>query len=144
MKCHGPKEYLLILGNGEDENLCRTLADNHVIFAGFQPNPYQYMAISDIYTSASSSEGFSISVLEALHCGLGLFLSDIPSHREVIEQASGVYLGEYFSKDNFAEQYNGLIRNMSKINLDSVRAYQKNKLSAISMAQQYENIYNDM
>lgn len=144
VKCHGPKEYMLILGTGEDENLCRTLADNHVIFAGFQPNPYQYMAISNIYTSASSSEGFSISVLEALHCGLGLFLSDIPSHREVIEQTSGVYLGEYFSKDNFAEQYNGLIRNMSKINSDSIRAYQKNKLSAISMVRQYENIYNDV
>ncbi|WP_444707189.1 glycosyltransferase family 4 protein [Megasphaera elsdenii] len=144
VKCHGPKEYLLILGTGEDENLCRTLADNHVIFAGFQPNPYQYMAISNIYTSASSSEGFSISVLEALHCGLGLFLSDIPSHREVIEQTSGVYLGEYFSKDNFADQYNGLIRNMSNINSDSIRAYQKNKLSAISMVRQYENIYNDV
>ena len=144
VKCHGQKEYLLILGTGEDENLCRTLADNHVIFAGFQPNPYQYMAISNIYTSASSSEGFSISVLEALHCGLGLFLSDIPSHREVIEQTSGVYLGEYFSKDNFAEQYNGLIRNMSNINSDSIRAYQKNKLSAISMVRQYENIYNDV
>lgn len=144
VKCHGPKEYLLILGTGEDENLCRTLADNHVIFAGFQPNPYQYMAISNIYTSASSSEGFSISVLEALYCGLGLFLSDIPSHREVIEQTSGVYLGEYFSKNNFAEQYNDLIRNMSKINSDSIRAYQKNTLSAISMVRQYENIYNDV
>ena len=46
--------------------------------------------------------------------------------------------------DNFAEQYNGLIRNMSNINSDSIRAYQKNKLSAISMVRQYENIYNDV
>ena len=36
---------------------------------------------------------FSISVLEALSCGLGLLLSDIPSHREVVEMGQDVYLG---------------------------------------------------
>lgn len=142
VKCHGPKEYLLILGMGEDEDLCKSLADNHVVFAGFQTNPYQYMAISDIYTSASSSEGFSISVLEAMHCGLGLFLSDIPSHREVVEGTSGLYVGELFAEDNFTEKYATLVQSISKIDKGLIREYQGKKLSAKAMMNQYEQIYN--
>lgn len=144
VKCHGPKEYLLILGNGEDENLCRTLADSHVIFAGFQSNPYQYMAISDIYTSASSSEGFSISVLEALHCGLGLFLSDIPSHREVIEGADELYIGELFSKENFVGKYTTLIHSILRIDKNLIYVYEKKKLSAKAMMERYIQIYESL
>lgn len=144
VKCHGPKEYLLILGTGEDEELCKLLADNHVIFAGFQTNPYQYMEISDVYTSASSSEGFSISVLEAMHCGLGLFLSDIPSHREVLKGKSGLYVGELFSEDNFAEKYATLIQSISKIDKGLIRAYQGEKLSAKAMMEQYIHVYESL
>lgn len=144
VKFHGPKEYLLILGMGEDEDLCKSLADNHVIFAGFQTNPYQYMAISDIYTSASSSEGFSISVLEAMHCGLGLLLSDIPSHKEVIEETAELYVGELFSEDNFAEKYATLIQSISKIDKGLIRAYQGKKLSAKAMMEQYIHVYESL
>ena len=141
VKCHGPKEYLLILGNGEDEDLCRGLADSHVIFAGFQSNPYQYMAISNIYTSASSSEGFSISVLEALHCGLGVFLSDIPSHREIIVNNAGVYLGEFFSEKDFSEKYNCLLEHIGNIHHKGISRYQQKTLSALSMVKKYEKVY---
>ena len=144
VKCHGPKEYLLILGIGEDVELCKSMADDHVIFAGFQTNPYQYMGISDVYTSASSSEGLSISVLEAMHCGLGLFLSDIPSHREVLEGTSGLYVGELFSEDNFAEKYATFIQSISKIDKGLVRAYQGEKLSAKAMMEQYIHVYESL
>lgn len=142
VKCHSAKEYLLILGKGEEEEQCRKLADDHVIFVGFQSNPYQYMAISDIYTSASSSEGFSISVLEALHCGLGLFLSAIPSHREVIEQASELYLGEYFSENEFYHKYKSLLKHIGQIIPCSIQKYQKQKLSAITMVKAYQCLYD--
>lgn len=143
-KNHGTREYLLMLGSGPEEEACRKLADDHILFMGFQPNPYQYMAISDIYTSASASEGFSISVLEALHCGLGLFLSDIPSHREVLDGAENLYLGEYFSKDNFAEKYATLIQSISKIDKGLIRAYQGEKLSAKAMMEQYIHVYESL
>lgn len=141
VKCHGPKEYLLILGNGEDEKLCKILADNHVRFAGFQANPYQYMAISDIYTSASSSEGFSISVLEAMHCGLGLFLSDIPSHREIVEGNQEFYIGELFSNTNFLEKHLALVQSISNIDKQLIKEYQGEKLSAKTMMKRYMEVY---
>lgn len=144
IKNHGTKEYLLILGEGEESGQCKAMADNHVIFVGFQRNPYQYMAISDIYASASSSEGFSISVLEALQHGLGLFLSDIPSHREVLEGVENIYLGECFSTTNFAKQYERLTHHIGDIQSESIREYQKKKLSASAMMQSYSSIYARM
>lgn len=143
-RCHSIKEYLLVLGTGEEMDRCKELADSHVIFVGFQSNPYQYMEISDIYTSASSSEGFSISVLEALYFGLGLLLSDIPSHREIINGAGNIYLGEVFHGNDFSKAYSDIISNLSKLNADTICAYQRNFLSAMTMTKRYQEMYQSM
>ena len=99
------------------------------------------MNISDVYVSASKSEGFSISVLEALSCGLGLLLSDIPSHREVVEMGQDVYLGETFPPENFAMKLNALRER--KTNKAEIRAFQERKLSVKTMTLQYAGLYID-
>lgn len=138
---HENSEYLLVLGRGEKEAECKAKADNHVRMLGFQIDPIAYMNISDVYVSASKSEGFSISVLEALSCGLGLLLSDIPSHREVVEMGQDVYLGETFSQDCFKAKL-GALRE-GEINKTDIMAFQGKELSAKKMAQQYEIVYTD-
>ena len=99
------------------------------------------MNISDVYVSASKSEGFSISVLEALSCGLGLLLSDIPSHREVVEMGQDVYLGETFPPENFAMKLNALRER--KTNKAEIRAFQERNLSVKTMTLQYAGLYID-
>lgn len=136
---HEGDEYLLVLGKGEKEAECKAKADDHVRMLGFQTDPIAYMNISDVYVSASKSEGFSISVLEALSCGLGLFLSDIPSHREVVEMGQDVYLGETFSQDDFEIKLKALRER--KTNKAEIRAFQEKELSAKEMTKQYENFY---
>lgn len=136
---HEGDEYLLVLGKGEKEAECKAKADDHVRMLGFQTDPIAYMNISDVYVSASKSEGFSISVLEALSCGLGLFLSDIPSHREVVEMGQDVYLGETFSQDDFEIKLKALRER--KTNKAEIRAFQEKELSAVKMARQYQGIY---
>lgn len=138
---HNEDEYLLVLGTGDKEPESKAKADDHVRMLGFQSDPIAYMNISDIYTSASKSEGFSISVLEALSCGLGLFLSDIPSHREVVEMGQDVYLGETFSPDEFETKLNELRKN--EVWKTRITTFQENELSAKKMTQQYESIYTD-
>ena len=138
---HENDEYLLVLGNGEKEAECKAKADDHVRMLGFQTDPIAYMNISDVYVSASKSEGFSISVLEALSCGLGLFLSDIPSHREVVEMGQDVYLGEIFSSGDFEIKLNALRER--KTNSAEIRAFQEKKLSAKSMAAGYQKRYEE-
>lgn len=136
---HEDDEYLLVLGKGEKEAECKAKADDHVRMLGFQTDPIAYMNISDVYVSASKSEGFSISVLEALSCGLGLFLSDIPSHREVVEMGQDVYLGETFSQDDFEIKLKALRER--KTNKAEIRAFQEKELSAKEMTKRYESSY---
>lgn len=136
---HEGDEYLLVLGKGEKEPECKAKADDHVRMLGFQTDPIAYMNISDVYVSASKSEGFSISVLEALSCGLGLFLSDIPSHREVVEMGQDVYLGETFSQDDFEIKLKALRER--KTNKAEIRAFQEKELSAKEMTKRYESSY---
>jgi L-malate glycosyltransferase len=44
----------------------------------------RYYRSSDLYLSASHSDGSSISLLEAMACGLPALVSDIPGNREWI------------------------------------------------------------
>lgn len=139
MQYHNENEYLLVLGKGDKEAECKEKADSHVKMIGFQSDPIAYMNISDVYVSASKSEGFSISVLEALSCGLGLLLSDIPSHREVVEMGRDVYLGETFSQDCFKAKL-GALRE-GKINKNDIMAFQEKELSAKKMTAGYQKRY---
>lgn len=141
VQCHENDEYMLVLGSGEKEAECKAKADDHIRMLGFQADPIAYMNISDVYVSASKSEGFSISVLEALSCGLGLLLSDIPSHREVVEMGQDVYLGETFSPDDFEVKLKALRER--KINKSAIKAFQEKELSAKSMAAGYQKRYEE-
>lgn len=136
---HENEGYLLVLGNGEKEAECKAKADDHVRMLGFQTDPIAYMNISDVYVSASKSEGFSISVLEALSCGLGLLLSDIPSHREVVEMGKDVYLGEIFGTTNFEATLNQLRKN--QLDKEKIAEFQRKELSANGMAEAYQREY---
>lgn len=145
---HNRNEYLLLLGDGPERENCEQLADDHVKILGFQNDPAAYYNISDVYASASRSEGFSISVLEALSCGLDLFLSDIPSHREVIDMGKGLYLGEIFSINDNGEKFKDKIKvvreTIAHINKDHIKIFQRKKLSDVSMATSYEISYRNL
>jgi glycosyltransferase involved in cell wall biosynthesis len=43
---------------------------------------------ADVYVSASHSDGSSVSLLEAMACGLPAFVSDIPGNREWVEDGA--------------------------------------------------------
>lgn len=148
VKNHKEKEYLLILGDGPDKERCSQLVDDHVKMLGFQDDPVAYYNISDIYASASRSEGFSISVLEALSCGLGLFLSDIPSHREVIGMEQETYLGEIFEFQDTGESYSKSFKRIQAsyglLNKSVIQNFQREQLSDIAMAKKYQKLYKKM
>lgn len=48
-----------------------------------------YYRSADLYVSASLSDGSSVSLMEALGCGLPALVSDIPSNREWVQAAHG-------------------------------------------------------
>jgi glycosyltransferase involved in cell wall biosynthesis len=139
VRYHENDEYLLVLGSGEKEAECKAKADDHVRMLGFQTDPIAYMNISDVYVSASKSEGFSISVLEALSCGLELFLSNISSHEEVVSMGRTIPVGELFDEKNIGGAFDN-IRSIHS-NKDKIIEFQRENLSACKMAELYNSEY---
>ena len=139
----GKNEFLFILGSGELEKSIRDLINNkNIIFVGFTQKVKEYMCASDIYTSFSSSEGFSISVLEALEYNNLLLLNDIPSHKEIFTISNNYYIGEYFDSDNFQEMKIKVAKKVKKSNVDPIR-FIENNLSSKIMMEEYSKIYNN-
>ena len=132
-------EYLLIIGDGpEFYDIKSSIKNKNIIMLGFKKNVIDYYVASDIYTSNSFSEGFSISIIEALSCNLLLLLSEIPSHKECFSIDQTQYIGEYFNKDNFVNKKEKI---SSEIGKSGVRLFYEKNLSANSMMERYEEFY---
>lgn len=80
---------LVLVGSGSEEAALRALlapltATGRVAWPGQVPNdqlPAWYRA-ADVYVSTSRTDGSSVSLLEAMGCGLPVVVSDIPANRE--------------------------------------------------------------
>lgn len=88
-----------VTGSGERkrlEALIQSLAlAGKVLFCGWQDEPLQYVACSDLFVFPSRYEGSPNALLEALSCGIPCIGSDIEEIREVLEYSDLV-----FSLDN--------------------------------------------
>ena len=87
-----PELHLLMPGSGSltsrlQKMIRKAELENRVYFPGqlkqdLLPNYYR---AADLYVSASRSDGSSVSLMEALACGLPALVSDIPGNREWVE-----------------------------------------------------------
>lgn len=85
----GEDSVLVILGDGPQITELEKLASGaqNVVLKGNVKNVGEFLQASDVFVSSSLSEGLPNTVLEAMACGLPCILSDIPSHRELFEDA---------------------------------------------------------
>lgn len=134
-------EYLLIVGDGPLMSKAKAIASDNVIFTGFKENTIDYFLASDIYTSYSSSEGFSISIIEALGCGLLCLVSDITSHKECFKINNKCYIGEYFNSNNFEMKKQNVSDIIKKSSKKEIEDFQKEFLSSKSMTEGYIKHY---
>jgi glycosyltransferase involved in cell wall biosynthesis len=95
----------IVSGKGKQlehlESLAKTLGISHSVrFVGWIPEKDfpNYLASSDVYVSTSLSDGTSVSLLEALSCGLAPVVTDIPANRPWISDGRNGFLvpvGDY-------------------------------------------------
>jgi len=87
---------LAILGAGELEDQLKQLASelgltNHVHFLGWQPNPFKYISKATVFVSPSLTEGFGLTVLEAMACKVPVIATDCPGGQgEIVGEECGV------------------------------------------------------
>lgn len=106
---------------------------------------FEYYDRSHIYFLPSYSEGFGITILEAMARGLGLLISDIPGIREIVNEGINGYLfppGDIakmkerllFLRDNPQE-----ISRISRNNLEYIQQF-----TAEIQAKKYFDLYRDV
>jgi glycosyltransferase involved in cell wall biosynthesis len=136
------QQQLWLLGDGPLLDKCRKLArDCHnVIVRGHVACVDDYLKAADVFVSPSISEGFPNAVLEALASGLPLVLSDIPPHREIIEEDPQV--GNLFSLDNPAS-FASCLRRVNTDNRVRSAAHHlaESRFNGQSMARAYQALY---
>lgn len=76
------------------ERMARELGIAHrVVFKGYVDNLWELISAADVCVSLSRFEGCPNVVLEAMACGCPLVVSDIPAHREVLDERSARFAG---------------------------------------------------
>ena len=86
-----PEYKLLIVGKETFKDYFKKLlsmADEDIIFTGEVDNKDlpAYYAVSDVYVTASSDEGFNLPAVEAQACGKPVVAFDVGSHKEVVKK----------------------------------------------------------
>jgi glycosyltransferase involved in cell wall biosynthesis len=76
-----------------------------------------YYRAADLYTSASLSDGSSVSLMEAMASGLPSLVSDIPSNREWVQAGEQGWLFQSKNAKQFAEF---ILQSAEKKDLDSI------------------------
>lgn len=142
-------EYFLVVGARGMLEQVKKYENDHIKVLGFKNNVMDFYNTSNVYVSYSSSEGFSISIIEALNQGLYLLLSDIPSHNECFEIDRNYYLGETFNEESFIEKKekirNQILKNKNiEKQKSSVIEFQKKYLSSEIMANDYCKEYSQL
>lgn len=91
-----PDWKLVVAGSGpETDNLKNLVSElkinDFVEFVGWQDQQqnYEWYAIASIYISLPSSDGTSVSVLEAMSAGCVMVLPDLPVTKEIIRDGEG-------------------------------------------------------
>ncbi len=103
--------YLIIIGNGEDEEMLKHRADelgieNRVIFTGSRSDVDRILPAMDLFICSSRWEGLSTVLMEAMAAGIPILATDIPGNRELLE--SGVS-GWLVPAENSGELAGGII-----------------------------------
>lgn len=131
---------LKIVGDGElrkalEKKVKDLNIEESVTITGFVNDVYSELKDAGIYVVSSKSEGFSMSFIEAMECGLPIISFDLPSSREIMGEN---YWGIVPNNDVYklSEAINKLIAseslraNLSEVSLNRIQKYSIDNVNA--------------
>ena len=145
-----PRFHLFIAGDGPLEGELKALArdlgvEDRVHMLGFRRDVYRLSSAADIFLFSSRQEGLSVSVMEAMACGLPIVASAIRGNTDLIDPGKGGYLVAPDDASGFAEAIRRILRqpdtrlDMKYYNLEKIRKYSMEAVMA-QMAELYQSL----
>ncbi|RLE27959.1 hypothetical protein DRJ54_07210 [Candidatus Acetothermia bacterium] len=126
------------------QDLRQATTVNRIFLPGYVTDIWPMMKRADVFVSVSHFEGRPNAVIEAMACGTPLVVSDIPEHREFLDEQSAILVNRYDPveiekaiKDCLARP--DAARRRAKTARNIVDAW-----SIESIAQQYVKMYKDV
>jgi glycosyltransferase involved in cell wall biosynthesis len=117
---------------------------DRVLLPGFVDNIWAMMKLAEVFVSISHFEGLPNTVLEAMACGCPLVVSDIPAHREFLDESRALMVNR-FQPAEIAVAIRRTLENPMEARSRAHRAQQYVQgWSTTAMAQQYEEVYLDI
>ncbi|MFC1793708.1 glycosyltransferase [Planctomycetota bacterium] len=115
-----PDLKVAIVGDGNLIDEFRALAqslgiDHNVHFAGHQGNIEDWLCNSKVFVLTSDSEGLSLSMMEAMMCGLPAVVSDVGDLGDLVKHGVNGFLVPRRSPDAFAERIIELLSDTEKL-----------------------------
>ena len=116
------------------------------ILRGFIDDVETFYHGLDIYINTSLHEGFPMSLLEAMACGLPIVAPKVGGIREMINDGHEGYLVEGRNPKEYSDKCMELIKNKQLIQRMGAASREKinNEYSMDSMANNYYRLYNDV
>ena len=118
-----PETRLHLLAGGSEENRIRGILEkggaiDQVEFKGYIPQKElpRYYNEADIYISPSHVDGSSVSLMEAMGCGLPCLISDIPANKEWVVEGENGWLFPDGDADMLAKKILHAIENRDTLN----------------------------
>lgn len=117
-----PDLSLILLGGGSQAQAIRQILENggiieRVHFGGRVPNAEvpRWYHMADLFVSPSHVDGSSVSLMEALACGLPVLASDIPANKEWVQDGANGWLYPDGNEDALAERISTIIREKRRL-----------------------------
>lgn len=137
--------HLTILGDGPELNflkhsISKLKLDDHITLAGFQNNPFPYMAQADLFVLSSRFEGFPNVVLEAMACKTPVVAFGCKGGiREIIVDRMNGYIVEPGNTDALANAIKNMVN--TEINTEFIKTYVEKKFGIETIISKYEKIF---
>jgi len=145
-----PDCQVIIVGDGPDKNSLKDIAcqlniNSKITFLGAVEDVEKVMPILDLYVNTSLSEGTSMTILEAMSCGLPVVASAVGGNVSLIDDSNGVLFpsGEAGS---FREHVIEILRDpiLMKAMGRRSRELVESRFSFDRVVEHYENLYREL
>ena len=136
---------LLVLGAAFDSELGRSLAGkscSRIHYLGEKSNVADYLMNSDAFCLSSFSEGLSISLIEALQCGVTPICTPVGGNPDVVIDGKTGYMSADLSVESFVDAVHRYLAN--PIDRESLQKYFDDNLSMASCCSKYVELYRSL